>query len=92
MSIVKIVVYVNEENLGKVKLGQSAEISTDSYKEKTYKGKVTYISSEAEFTPKNIQTKDERTKLVFAIKIKVDNPEYELKAGMPADDIIKLEK
>lgn len=87
---VKLVVYVNEENLGKVKLGQSVEVTNDSYKDKSYKGKVIYISPEAEFTPKNIQTKDERTKLVFAIKIEVQNPEYELKAGMPADAKIKF--
>jgi HlyD family secretion protein len=51
---------------------------------------VTYISPEAEFTPKNIQTKDERTKLVFAVKISIPNKNYELKSGMPADAVIKL--
>jgi HlyD family secretion protein len=91
LSKVKLVVYVNEENLGKVKLGQTAEISTDTYKDKTYTGKVIFISPEAEFTPKNIQTKDERTKLVFAVKIEIPNPDYELKAGMPADAKIKLQ-
>ena len=92
LSKVKLVVYVNEENLGKVKLGQTAEISTDSYDDKIYKGKVIFISPEAEFTPKNIQTKDERTKLVFAVKIEIPNPEFELKAGMPADAKIKLQE
>ena len=91
LSIAELIVYINEENLGKVKLGQSAEITTDSYSDKVYNGKVIFISHEAEFTPKNIQTKDERTKLVFAVIIEVPNPEFELKAGMPADVKIRLQ-
>ncbi|MBL1213485.1 MAG: HlyD family efflux transporter periplasmic adaptor subunit [Ignavibacteriae bacterium] len=90
LSQVELVVYVSGEDLGKVKLGQTAEVSTDSYKDKIYEGKVFYISSEAEFTPKNIQTKDERTKLVYAVKIKIPNPDFELKAGMPGDAGILL--
>ncbi len=90
LTVVKIVVYVNEENLGKIKLGQSAEISIDSFEDKVYEGKIIYISPEAEFTPKNIQTKDERTKLVFAVKIELKNPDFELKAGMQADAKIRL--
>jgi len=86
----EIVIYVSETDLGKVKLGQQAEIKTDTYKDKTYTGAVIYISPEAEFTPKNIQTKDERVKLVFAVKIAVDNNHQDLKAGMPADAIIKV--
>ncbi len=82
---VDLIIYVSEEELGKVKLGQTAYISVDAYPDKTYSGKVIYISPEAEFTPKNIETKDERTKLVFAVKIRIDNPKYELKPGMPAD-------
>lgn len=87
---VDLKIYVSEEELGSVKLGQTADISIDAYPNKTYKGKVIYISPEAEFTPKNIQTKDERTKLVFAVKIKVDNPEFELKPGMPADAVVHI--
>ncbi len=87
---VDLIIYVSEEELGKVKLGQTADISVDAYPNKTYTGKVIYISPEAEFTPKNIQTKDERTKLVFAVKIRVDNPKYELKPGMPADAVVKI--
>jgi len=90
LSKVELVVYINEENLGKIKLGQAAEIQTDSFKDKEYEGKVVFISPEAEFTPKNIQTKDERTKLVFAVKIDVPNPDFELKAGMPADAKIRI--
>jgi membrane fusion protein YbhG len=85
---VKLVIYVSEENLGRVKLGQKADVSSDSFNNKTYKGTVIYISPEAEFTPKNIQTKDERTKLVYAVKIEIKNPEFELKPGMPADAVV----
>jgi HlyD family secretion protein len=90
LSKVDLKIYVTEEELGKVKLGQNADITVDAYPNKTYKGKVIYISPEAEFTPKNIQTKDERTKLVFAVKVRVVNPEYELKPGMPADAVVHI--
>ena len=90
LSSVEIVIYIRETELGEVKLGQKAEISIDTYPDKVYSGKVIYISPEAEFTPKNIQTKEERTKLVFAIKIKIENPNFELKDGMPADAEIIL--
>jgi HlyD family secretion protein len=89
LNVVELVIYVSGQELGKVKTGQTAEIRTDSY-DKNYTGKIIYISPEAEFTPKNIQTKDERTKLVYAVKIKIDNPDYELKPGMPADARIHL--
>lgn len=85
LDVVELVIYVSEVELGLVKLGQKAEVTIDTYKDKTYEGKVTYISPEAEFTPKNIQTKDERTKLVFAVKIEIPNKDYDLKPGMPAD-------
>ncbi len=87
---IELKIYVSAEELGLVKLGQKAEISVDSFKDKTFKGTVTYISPEAEFTPKNIQTKDERTKLVFAVKISISNKDYNLKSGMPADAVINL--
>ena len=86
---VKLVIYIPETKLSKVKLGQVAEITTDTYPDKVYKGKVSFISPEAEFTPKNIQTKEERTKLVYKVKIKVVNKNFELKDGMPADVTIK---
>lgn len=90
LSNVDLVIYVSETDLGKVKLGQQAEIKTDSYPDKSYKGKIVYISPEAEFTPKNIQTQEERTKLVFAVKISIPNPKLELKPGMPADATVNL--
>ncbi|MEJ5166803.1 MAG: efflux RND transporter periplasmic adaptor subunit, partial [Thermoanaerobaculia bacterium] len=83
-------VYVKEDKLGLVKIGQKAEIFCDTYPDKIYGGKVSYISSKAEFTPKNIQTKEERTKLVFEVKIDVKNERDELKPGMPVDVKIKI--
>ena len=71
--------------LGKIKLGQKADITVDAFKDKTFQGKIIFISPEAEFTPKNIQTNEERTKLVFAVKIEIPNPQFELKPGLPAD-------
>lgn len=89
LNIAELYVYVSQVDLGRVKLGQSAQISVDSFPDKTFGGTVVYISPEAEFTPKTIQTKEERTKLVYAVKIHIQNPAHELKAGMPADaDIV----
>jgi HlyD family secretion protein len=82
---VKLTIYVNEQQLGNVKLGQSAEVRIDSNPDKAHEGKVIYISPNAEFTPKNVQTKEERTKLVFGVKIEVENKEGVLKPGLPAD-------
>jgi HlyD family secretion protein len=78
-------VYVKEDNLGLVKLGQKAEVQVDSFPGKKYEGTVTYISSEAEFTPRTVQTREERVKLVFGVKLNVKNQNEELKPGMPAD-------
>jgi HlyD family secretion protein len=86
-----VMAYLSERNLGKVKLGQQGKIMIDSFPKKEFIGKVTYISPEAEFTPKNIQTKEERVKLVYGVKIEADNPDQELKVGMPADAIIEAE-
>ena len=85
-----VMAYISEINLGKVKLGQEGRVKVDSFPEKEFVGKVTYISPEAEFTPKNIQTKEERVKLVFGVKIELDNPDQELKLGMPADAILEM--
>jgi HlyD family secretion protein len=76
---------VNETKLGLVKLGQKARVFSDTYPGKAYEGRITYIASEAEFTPKNVQTKEERVKLVFGVKVSVTNVNDELKPGMPAD-------
>lgn len=78
-------VYVPETDLPRILLGQKAEIRVDAFRNRTYEGEVVHISQTAEFTPKNIQTKDERVKLVFAVKVRVPNPDGTLKAGLPAD-------
>lgn len=83
-------VYVKESKIGFLKIGQNAEVYSDSFPDKKYNGKITYISSQAEFTPKNIQTKEERTKLVFEVKVDVLQENEELKPGMPVDVRIKL--
>lgn len=80
-----IKVYVKEDKLGLVKLGQRAEITVDTFPGAKYEGTVTSISSDAEFTPKNVQTREERVKLVFGVKVSVVNRNDELKPGMPAD-------
>lgn len=85
-----IKVYVKEDKLGLVRLGQKAVVLTDSFPGKQYKGTVSFISSEAEFTPKNVQTEEERVKLVFGVKVSVENVNDELKPGMPADVRIAL--
>lgn len=85
LGIVKLTVYLAEKDLGKVSLGESVAVSVDSYPGQTFTGKVTYISNQAEFTPKSIQTKEERTTQVFGVKIEIPNPDQKLKPGMPAD-------
>jgi HlyD family secretion protein len=82
--------YINETDLGRVKLGSKARVTTDSYPGKVYNGRVTFIASQAEFTPKQIQTQQERVKLVYRVKIEVENPARELKSNMPADAEILL--
>ncbi len=84
--------YVNEQDLGRVKLGNKVKLTTDSFPGKVYWGHVSFIASEAEFTPKQIQTPDERTKLVYRIKVDVANPNHELKSNMPADAEILLDQ
>lgn len=85
LSKVDLKVFVAETEIGKVKPGQQAEVKIDTFPAKTYSGNVSYISPEAEFTPKMIQTQKERVKLVYLVKITVPNPSLELKPGMPAD-------
>ncbi|NLH74467.1 MAG: HlyD family efflux transporter periplasmic adaptor subunit [Verrucomicrobia bacterium] len=80
--------YINETDLGRVKLGQRVIVTTDTWPNKAYEGRVTFISSVAEFTPRNVQTHEERVKLVYRIKVGLANPRLELKPGMPADGII----
>lgn len=89
LELLNLMIYVNETELGKVKLGGAADIVIDTYPEKNFSGHVVYISPIAEFTPKNVQTKEDRTKLVFGVKLEVDNSDGVLKGGMPADAYLK---
>jgi len=78
-------VYLTTNEVGRLKLGSSATLKMDAFPKKNFKGKVTWISPQAEFTPKNVQTKEARADLVYAVKVEIKNPQGELKIGMPAD-------
>ena len=79
-------IYVPENRLGAVRLGAEVEVLSDTFPEKRYTGEVTYVAAEAEFTPKTVQTQEERVRLVYAVKVRVlEDPGYELKPGMPVD-------
>lgn len=89
LGTLELVVYIPEADLGRVELGSSAEISVDSYPNETFEGEVISIAGEAEFTPRNVQTKEDRVNLVFAVTVRIDNTDDKLKPGMPADAVIK---
>ena len=80
-----IKIYIPETKLSQVKVGGTASIVVDSYPGKTFKGQIQYLSNQAEFTPKNVQTKEERTTTVYAVKLSITEGQDQLKAGMPAD-------
>jgi HlyD family secretion protein len=85
LSIVELKIFVDETEIGKIKPGQRAEVRVDTFPDKVYIGKVSFISPEGEFTPKIIQTHKERVKLVYLVKVSIPNQDMELKSGMPAD-------
>lgn len=78
-------VYIPESQIGKVRLGATAKVRIDTYPDREFAGRVSYVSSQAEFTPKNVQTREERVKLVFAVNVTLENRDGTLKPGMPAD-------
>jgi HlyD family secretion protein len=78
-------VYIPENQIGKVRLGAAAKVKVDTFPDREFAGRVSYVSSQAEFTPKNVQTQEERVKLVFAVNVTLDNRDGTLKPGMPAD-------
>jgi len=82
--------YISETDLGKVKWSQEVVVTTDLHPQKKYRGRISFISSQAEFTPKQIQTEKERVTLVYRIKVDISNTDRELKPGMPADGKILL--
>ncbi len=89
---VHVMLFVTEKELGRVRLGGEADVTIDAAPGRVFKGRVTFISPEAEFTPKNIQTKEDRVKLVFGVKVEIPNPDGALKPGLPADAVIVLEE
>jgi len=90
LSVLDLMLYVPETKYGKIMLKDYVYINVDSYPGESFTGKVATISNKAEFTPKNIQTKEERTTQVFGVKVKIPNPDDKLKPGMPADAVIYL--
>lgn len=89
LATVKLTIYVPVTQIGKIKIGDAIPIQVDAFPGKVFQGKVIYIASQAEFTPRNVQTKAERVNLVFAVKAQIPNPQMELKPGMPADAVLK---
>jgi HlyD family secretion protein len=85
---VTLTVYVPEDQLGQVNVGQKAEVEVDSFPDQVFEGRVVAIASQAEFTPRNVQTKEERVNMVFAVDIVIPNPDHKLKPGVPADALI----
>jgi len=81
--------YINETDIGKVRHGQDVTVTTDTYPGKRYRGRVSFIASSAEFTPKTVETHAERVTLVYRIRIDITNPTHELVPGMPADAILQ---
>jgi HlyD family secretion protein len=82
---VELVVYVPTDRIGGVRVGQDAEVTVDSVPGRVFAGRVTYIAPQAEFTPRSVQTQEERARTVFAVRIVLPNPDLLLKPGMPAD-------
>ncbi len=82
---VTLIIYVPETRVGQVQVGQEVEVQVDSFPERVFAGQVASIAGEAEFTPRNVQTQEERVNLVFAVKVRLPNSDLALKPGMPAD-------
>ena len=82
---VSLVLYVPEDELARVHLGQRVRVSVDSYPQRVFAGQVVHIADQAEFTPRNVATQEERVNTVFAVKVRLPNPDGALKPGMPAD-------
>jgi HlyD family secretion protein len=85
LSTMEVKVYIPGPMLGKIRIGQGVRLVTDSYPDRTFRASVATIADEAEFTPKNVQTRDERVRLIYEVKVRVSNPEGVLKTGMPVD-------
>lgn len=92
LDTVRLMIYLNTVNMGRVRLRQGVDVTIDAYPGKIFTGSITYISPTAEFTPRNIQTKEERVKQVFGVRVEIPNPDGVLKPGLPADAVIKSQK
>ena len=86
---VNLTIYIPEDRLNRIYLGQEVEVQVDSFAARAFTGTVSYISQQAEFTPRNVQTQEERVNMVFAVRVRLPNPEHLLKPGMPADAVIR---
>jgi len=89
---VTLTIYVPEDRLGQVLIGQEVEVRVDSFPERQFIGTIVAIAHEAEFTPRNVQTQEERVNMVFAVDVSIPNPDHALKPGMPADAAIITEE
>ncbi len=85
LDTVRLTVYISEADIGRVRLGQTAEVTVDSFPGRVFRGTVTFIAQNAEFTPRNVQTREERATTVFAVRVELPNADHALKPGMPAD-------
>jgi multidrug resistance efflux pump len=83
---------VPENQIGQVQIGQPVSVTVDAYPERVFPGAVSFIAGQAEFTPKNVQTREERVNMVFAVKVQLPNSDHALKPGMPADAVILTEE
>ena len=86
---VTLVIYIPENRIGQVRLGQEVEVQVDSFPDRVFVGQVSYLAGKAEFTPRNVQTQEERVNLVCAVKVRIPNPDRALKPGMPADATLR---
>jgi len=86
-----LTLYVPEANLGLIRLGETVSVTVDAYPGRVFTGKITTIASEAEYTPKNVQTREERVNMVFAVKVMLPNLDHALRPGMPADAVISTQ-
>lgn len=86
---VTLVIYIPENRVGQIGVGQEAQVQVNSFPEQVFVGHVASIAGKAEFTPRNVQTQEERVNLVFAVKVSIPNPDHKLKPGMPADATIE---
>ncbi|MBC7228544.1 MAG: efflux RND transporter periplasmic adaptor subunit [Thermoflexales bacterium] len=86
---VTLVLYIPEDRIGEVRVGQTVEVTVDAFPGRVFTGTVATIGTKAEFTPRNVQTREERVNLVFAVKVVIPNPDRALKPGMPADAVLR---